>query len=444
MARIDSYTQKTTLDGTEIVLGYDTTAEPAILMDVDDLSTYINGQLTLGTAASRNVSDFATAAQGALADSAIQQSALDTQLATKLNVPSGQTVTVVPVIDSFGTQSTVALSTLQGGGGGTGSVDLTGIPDNAILKKGPTGTIDATRITDNNVIVNVDAGFRVEGCIDLHVPEADITIPATGTEVTTTAAGGDLAGSNDIEVNNIGSSAVPSTTVVYGSAINFPSFSSEPIKIVTTLQYDIRGTEDRIFFRGQTLSQTITEGTGVNVLPSTMVGTVKGTSNVSDVTVTIDGDVTSTLSMGSVVFFRESSDPGNTASSAYNGTRVLTAVAYSEGNDETLLTFEGGLTNAVRESRNDQVWLLSGATTSTVPAQQVAIIERDLTRFHSQNITLDVGGVNPNLMTGRLKIQGVPTGTLESPPTGMTSGDIWLDTTDSTTHPALRISTTST
>lgn len=30
-------------------------------------------------------------------------------------------------------------------------------------------------------------------------------------------------------------------------------------------------------------------------------------------------------------------------------------------------------------------------------------------------------------------------GTLQEPPTGLVKGDMWLDTTDSTTHPILRV-----
>ena len=130
MARIDSYNQKTTLDGTEEILGFDTTSAPAINIDIDDLATYINGQLTLGTASSRNVGDFATSAQGLLANTAIQPSDLTTSLSDYILKPTGQSVVVVPTIDSSGTVSSVALSTLTNSMMTMGQGDVTQSGDN--------------------------------------------------------------------------------------------------------------------------------------------------------------------------------------------------------------------------------------------------------------------------------------------------------------------------
>ena len=130
MARIDSYNQKTTLDGTEEILGFDTTSAPAINIDIDDLATYINGQLTLGTASSRNVGDFATSAQGLLANTAIQPSDLTTSLSDYILKPTGQSVVVAPTIDSSGTVSSVALSTLTNSMMTMGQGDVTQSGDN--------------------------------------------------------------------------------------------------------------------------------------------------------------------------------------------------------------------------------------------------------------------------------------------------------------------------
>src|SRR5690606_26730880 len=45
-----------------------------------------------------------------------------------------------------------------------------------------------------------------------------------------------------------------------------------------------------------------------------------------------------------------------------------------------------------------------------------------------------------NVTADNLIVTGqVPTGTLATPPAGVLSGDMWADTTDSSTHPVVRV-----
>lgn len=45
-----------------------------------------------------------------------------------------------------------------------------------------------------------------------------------------------------------------------------------------------------------------------------------------------------------------------------------------------------------------------------------------------------------SLETDALEVGGeLPTGTLANPPSGLLSGDVWSDTTDSNTYPVIRV-----
>ena len=59
------------------------------------------------------------------------------------------------------------------------------------------------------------------------------------------------------------------------------------------------------------------------------------------------------------------------------------------------------------------------------------------------NCCLIVNGSSPN-SGSCLQLHVYPTGTLASPPSGLYPGDVWADTTTSTTHPILRLSTVTT
>lgn len=91
--------------------------------------------------------------------------------------------------------------------------------------------------------------------------------------------------------------------------------------------------------------------------------------------------------------------------------------------------------------------LQSGAETSdpyyVVPPSKVFLKEEDIKpdveTYDQQLNTFDNVGF-ASVKTDALEVSGdIPTGTLASPPIGVLSGDMWADTTDSVTHPIVRI-----
>ena len=78
-----------------------------------------------------------------------------------------------------------------------------------------------------------------------------------------------------------------------------------------------------------------------------------------------------------------------------------------------------------------------------IPPSEVYLKEEDVTpvaeAYDQQLNTFDNVGF-ASVKTDALEVSGdIPTGTLASPPSGLLSGDVWADTTDSATHPIVRV-----
>lgn len=77
------------------------------------------------------------------------------------------------------------------------------------------------------------------------------------------------------------------------------------------------------------------------------------------------------------------------------------------------------------------------ATGDPLPSMGVAISDNPGGTYTNEAILCD--GTYAAKTYGPVNLRNLPNGTLASPPGGLSSGDAWLDTTDSATHPILRV-----
>ena len=316
-------------------------------------------------------------------------------------------------------------------------ITIQGVSPNAIPRNNAAGmALEDSSITDNDLVVDIDSACRIEGCLDILVPEVTIPITADGVLVATSRSNGSsLAGGTNVVVNDIGTTANPAIDISVGDPIHFPSLPGIGIKIITLIEYNIQGSNDRFQLTRQPLEETILSNTDIYIPPNSDIGVLAAFSNTGATSILISGDITSDVSNGDVIFFRSSSQ-----NVAGNGTIEVSAVALDGAN--TRISFLTPLLSNVQPGT--QVGRIDSTGTVTLAADTVATIERDLTSFSSQNIRLDVTQSNPNLAAGSLRVSGPKRGTLASPPSGMVVDELWFDTTTSSTHPIPRVSTVAT
>ena len=294
----------------------------------------------------------------------------------------------------------------------------------------PSFTDDGANVQiDPTIRTDVRSAFRVEGCIDLFVPEAQVLSQPTTTQLGLTTSTGNDAGNSRIEISDD-----VTANIQAGQVVLFPDFPGVSIKPVSAANFI---TSTVISLGNQTLEETINSAT-VNVATSTMIEVTLNVNSGNTSVLLLNGDLTNFVQSGDIAYIVEHSTTGDSIIGEVD------SVDYTSILDRTIITWTTAvITNTL--NRNTVGTLTLGVVPegvlTTLPAVQVATIERDLTEFHSQNIELDVTSVTNNLESGSIRLVGTKTGTLASPPTGMVANEIWLDTTDSTDHPVIRLST---
>lgn len=68
----------------------------------------------------------------------------------------------------------------------------------------------------------------------------------------------------------------------------------------------------------------------------------------------------------------------------------------------------------------------------------VIVFGRDFSENTRDSFNVGFGSRQLQITSSKVNISTLPTGTLASPPSGLNSGDLWLDTTDSSSHPIVR------